>query len=161
MIISWTRGHEKLILRKYLQFAKINYSRLLFLKALHRRCSTRFWVCLRFWIAQNFEHVPGSESVSILHVPAFWICLCFWICQDSKYWGLGTVNLDITFWCFVFSSSNLIQKLRKSYPIFVKLLTCNRSDRSQFYEIIIDYLLILAEVTPKQCPVAILISKWF
>ena len=103
VIISWSRGYEELILQKYLYFGKTNYSRLLFLKALHRRCSTRFWVCLRFWIAQNFEHVLCSECVSILHVPELWISLWFWICQDSKYLGLGAVNLDITFWCFVVS----------------------------------------------------------
>ena len=49
--------------------------------------------------------------------------------------------------------------LRKSNPtLFVKLLTFKRS---QLYEIIIDYLLILAKVTLKQCAGAILICKWF
>ena len=34
---------------------KNSYSRYLFLKTLHRRCLTRFWVCLRFWIFQGSD----------------------------------------------------------------------------------------------------------
>ena len=56
-----------------------NYSRWLFLKALHRRCLTSFWVYLRFWISQ------GSEKPRILNMPLVLNVPRFWICQGSKY----------------------------------------------------------------------------
>ena len=61
-----------------------NYSRWLFLKALHHRC-LRFWICLWFWLAQDSDYVSGSECARVLEIPGFYICLWIWICKDSEY----------------------------------------------------------------------------
>ena len=58
---------------------------------------------------------------------------------------------------FFFLSQNLQRNHVKVFRI-CKIIDI-QSISSQLYEIIIDYLLILAKVKPKQCPGAILTSK--
>ena len=72
---------------------------------------------------------------------------------EEGFWGCESWYTLLVFCFFLVKTCKEIIRICKIIHI--------ESSSSQFYAIIIDYLLILAEVTPKQCRGAILTSKCF
>ena len=81
IFISWSRGHGKLILRKY--FPLTIFTKCFIIDVWYSRCLNKHWILNMpefwiywgpGWIYQGSEYVSDFECVRVLNIPCLWIC---------------------------------------------------------------------------------------
>ena len=119
----------------------------------------------RFLKRKNPIFSIASGSISFVFCSSkIYICCYIYNCWGWGVGGRGGIIGGRESWytllVFYFFSAKTCKEVAWKLSHICKIIDI-QSFSFQLYEIIIDYLLILAKETPKLCPCAILISKWF